>query len=195
MNAPLPTVKQLEKLPMRAIVAYAARTARRVSAEFRGIVPDHILDDALRLVESVSTTHLIGEVDQASVIRASERVVAAYVDAPAGMKSQEKNRMLFSLVQAALAAIHALEAAVDPSNACYQMKRASEAAQRAVRPIEALSSGAASAASEAARRDYEILLREYGEHDEVVFGDPVECFHHGTEQGLSPISPKTNHDK
>jgi hypothetical protein len=176
MNAPLPTAKELEKLPLRAVVAYAARTARRVCAEFRGIVADGILDDALRLVKSVSTTPFIGEVDQASVIRASERVVAAYEAAPAGMKSVERFRMLFSLVQAALAAVQALEAGANPRNARHQMERAAQAAERAVRPVEELSGGPAGKALEAARRDYDILLRKYGEHDEVVIGDPVDCF-------------------
>lgn len=176
MNSPLPTVKDLEKLPLRAVVAYAARTACRISAEFRGIVADDVLDDALRLVDIVSTTHHLDEVDPASVIRASERVVAAYESAPASLQSVEKFRMLFSLVHAALAAMYALLAAVDPDNARHQMERAAQAAQRAVRPIEALNSEAASAASEAARRDYDILLREYGEHNEVVIGTPIECF-------------------
>lgn len=176
MNAPLPTAKELEKLPMRAVVAYAARTARRVSSELRGIVADDILDDALRLVDTVSTTYLIGEVDQASVIRAGERVAAAYAAAPDGMKSIDKFYLVFSLIQAALAATSAIEAALNPSSARHQMKSAAQEAQRAVRPIEALSSGAASAATEAARRDYDILLRKYGEHDEVVIGDPIDCF-------------------
>jgi hypothetical protein len=176
MNASLPTAMELERFPMRAVVAYAARTARRVSAEFRGIVADDILDDALRLVDSVTTTHLLGEIDWASVVRASERVVAAYDAAPAGMQSIEKDFLMFSVVQAALAAMHALLAAADPSNARHQMKRAATAAQRAVAPIQALSSGAASSAREGARRDYEILLQEYGEHDEVIIGDPVSCF-------------------
>jgi hypothetical protein len=176
MKAPLPTAKELEKLPMRAVVAYAARTARRVSLEFRGIVEDTIIDDALRLIDSVWTTDLISQIDPASVIRASECFVAAYEAAPAGVKSVERFRLLFSLVQAALAAMHALEAAIDPSNARHQMERAVQAAQRAVRPIEVLSNGAASAVREAARRDYDILLEKYGEHDEVVIGDPVDCF-------------------
>ena len=176
MNTPLPAARELEKLPMRAVVAYAARTARRVSAEFRSLVSDDILDEALRLVDSVATAPRLSEVDQASVIKASERFVAAYAAAPTDMQSAEKDLMVFSLVQAALAAMYVLIAAIDPSDARHQMKRAVQAAQRAVRPIEALSSMAASAAKEAARQDYDVLLREYGERDEVVLGDPVNCF-------------------
>lgn len=176
MNASLPTAEQLEKLTMRAVSAYAARTAHRVSAEFRGIVADDIIDDALRQVDSVSTPDLIGEVDHASVIRASERVVIAYEAAPAAMKSIERFHLLFSLIHSALAAMYVLFATDDPSNARHQMKRAARAAQRAVRPINFLGSEVVSAMTEAARRDYEILLQEYGEHDEVIIGEPVNCF-------------------
>ena len=176
MNAPLPTAKELEKLPMRAVVAYASRTAHRISSEFRGIISDDILDDALRVIDSVSMPHRLGEVDAASVIRANERVIAAYVTAPLSMKSEEKFRMLFSLVHAALAAMNALLAAANPSITSRQMERVADAAQRAVRPLECLNGEAAIEAKKAARRDYDILLWKYGEHDGVIIGDPVDCF-------------------
>jgi hypothetical protein len=179
MNDSLPTVKELEKLPLRAVVAYAARTARRISSELRGIVADDILEDALRHVETVLTADLIGEIDQASVISAGERVAAAYADAPASVKSPQSDLKVFSLVQAALAAMYAIEGACDPSNARHQIKRAAQAAQRAVRCIQALDSSVASVVGEAARQDYNILLRKYGEHDKVVIGDPIDCFDDG----------------
>jgi hypothetical protein len=183
MNGSLPTAKELEKLPLRAVVAYAARNARRVSAEFRGIVADDILDDALRLIDTVATTHLIGEIDQGSVIRASERVVAAYEAAPAGMQSGQKDLLVFSLVQAALTATSVIRAALDPTNARHERKRAARQAELAVNPIRYLSTGAANAATKAARRDYDILQQRCGEHDEVVIGDPGDCF---TEPATEP---------
>ena len=164
MNPTLPTAKELEKLPMRAIVAYVARTARRVSQEFRGVVADETLDEALRLIESVSTTDHIGKIDPAAIFRASERVVAGYDAAPDYLKSTPRFRLLFSLVQAGLAAAHAVEAVLDPNNAGHQIKRAALAAERAVRPIQGLNSVAAGAAREAARRDYELLFLQFGEH-------------------------------
>lgn len=176
MYVRLPTTEELELLPLRAVVAYAARTARRISTEFRGIVPDDLLDDALRLVDSVSTTHLLGEIDRACVVSSMQRVVAAYAAAPASMKSVEKFRMLFSLVHAALCAMYVLIAVANPSNARHQMKCAAQAAQRAVRPLEAAPCEIASVMIHAARRDYEILLLKYGQRDEVVIGDPVDCF-------------------
>jgi len=84
--------------------------------------------------------------------------------------------MLFSLVNAALAAMSVLMAAANPSNARHYMERAAQEAQRAVRPLELATFESASMMIDAARRDYEILLREYGEHDKIVIGDPVDCF-------------------
>jgi len=173
VSALLPTAKELEKLPLRAVVAYAANNAHRVTSQLRGIVPDDILDDAFRLIDNVATVPLIAELDQASIIRASERVVAAYAGAQEGMKSVQMHRTLFSLVQAALAATHAVQAAADPENAQYQMARAAVAAVRGARPAETLGGEMAIAAVNAGRRDYDALLRQYGQRDEVVVGDPI----------------------
>lgn len=176
MNDSLPTVEELEKLPLRAVVAYAARTARRLSEELRGIVADDILDDALRLIDTVSTTYHVGEIDKASVIRAAGRIATAYAAAPADLKSAEKFLVVFSMTHAAEAAMFALLAAAEPGNAVRWRKDAVEEAQRTVCCIRVLSSEAAPAARKAARRDYEIMLQAYGEHDEVVLGNPVDCF-------------------
>jgi hypothetical protein len=177
MSAPLPTARMLEKLPMRAVVAYAARTARRLSAELRGIVADDILDDVLRLADSVSTTQLIGAIERGSVMSAAACVASAYAAAPPGVKSVAKRRMMGSVLHAAMVAEHAIDAAGDAILASWDMKCAALEAERAVRAIEDLSSSqAVNAATEAARRDYETLLREYGEHDEVTIGNPVDCF-------------------
>jgi hypothetical protein len=177
MDARLPTITELAKLPMRAIIAYAARTARRVSQRFRGIVADDTLDTSLQLIDAVTTTPAIRDLDQVSVIRAAEGVVAAYEAAPAHLQSGEKDLLVFSLVQAALAATNVIEAALDPGKAGYHMLRAARESQLAVDPIRRLGGGAAREAINAAREDYDRLLREYGEHDQVVIGDPVHCFH------------------
>lgn len=176
MNTLLPTVEELERLSVRAVVAYAARTARRLSSELKGIVANDIMDNTLRLVEKVLTADPIGEGDKTLVIRAAECVAAAYHEAPASVKSPEKSLFVFSLVQVALAAMHGVLAAEDRSNARLHMNRAARCAQQAVRPIQALNGKAASKAAEAARQDYDLLLQEYGEHEEVVVGGLVRCF-------------------
>jgi hypothetical protein len=176
MDDSLPTAEQLEKLPLRAIVAYAARNARRLSSKLRGIVPDQVLDEVLQLMESVSTFNPIGEVDKRAVTRSAERITSAYVDAPEDLKSLKTFRIVFALSHAATTAAFALIAAADPVRANPERKVAAEEAQQTVRPIDVLQKKAADAARSAARRDYDILVREYGEHEEVVVGEPIHCF-------------------
>jgi hypothetical protein len=161
MRIALPTVKDLEKLPLRAVVAYAARTARRLSSELRGIIADEILDNALRTIEAVSTTDLIAAIDNASVIVAAQRVAAAYADAPATMKSLERFRIVFSLIHAAEVAMFVLLAVSNPRSAGHQMKRAAKEAHRTVAPIAVLSSKVGGLFADAARHDYDILLSQY----------------------------------
>jgi hypothetical protein len=176
MTVSLPTAAQLEKLPLRAVVAYAARNARRLSSELRGIVADEVLDRVLQLVESVSTIDPIANVDKVSVIRAAERITGAYADAPNSLKSLKRFRIVFSLAHAATAAAFAILAAARSGNASFERTIVAQEAQYAVHPVEALSRKAARAAMAAARYDYDVLLRKYGEHEEIVVGEPVHCF-------------------
>src|SRR3989304_9539293 len=165
MDTLLPTADELQKLPMRAVVAYAARNARRLSSALRGIVAEPILDDALRAVDTVWRTHSIAEIDRAAIVAASQRVAEAYAAAPAGMKSPERFLLVFSLVNAALAAVDTIEAAAHPGSARHQMERAAAEAQKAASRIAALDKRAATTAAEAARNDYELLLKSCGGHE------------------------------
>jgi len=118
----------------------------------------------------------IGELDKGSIIRGVERVAGAYAAAPTANKSLKKFLIVFSLGHAAVTAVDAVLAAEDPGNALHWMKDAADEAERAVRGIRALSSERGHAAALAARADYEVLVRKYGQHDIVVIGDPVDCF-------------------
>jgi hypothetical protein len=176
MTQPLPTAQELEKLPLRVVVAYASRTARRLSSELRGIVADEILDNVLQIVDLVSTASFIDDLDTSAIIRAAQHVAGAYAASSDESKSLEKFRIVFSITHTAITAMSACEAAADPSHAGFFMKRAAGAAERAVRALEVLDAGAAAAAVEAARRDYETFLAKYGEHEEVIVGEPIHCF-------------------
>ena len=176
MNSSLPTIEELQKLPIRAVAAYAARIARRLSPALRGIVADAILDDVLRLLDTVLTTDSLAEVARAPLANSLVPLTDAYAAAPANTKSPENFLVVFCMIHAALAAMHAIEAAVDPASADHEMKGAAKEAQRATRTIGTLDNTAARAAAQAARQDYEVLLRVYGEHDEAVVGEPVDCF-------------------
>lgn len=181
MNPSLPVAGELEKLPLRAVVAYAARTARRLSSELRGVIPQETLEDALGLVDSVAKASRIDRLDKASIIQGAERVVAAYAAAPSAMKSPATFKLVFSVLHAAEAAMFALLAAEDPSDPPNWRKDAADEAEQAVRCIRALSGPAATSATDAALLDYNVLVREYGQHARLVVGDPICCFDHMPE--------------
>jgi hypothetical protein len=158
------------------MVAYAARTARRLASELRGIIGDESVDHLLKLVEQVTTWEPMDKLDKESLPRAAERVATTYAAAPEGSKSLNAFRLVFSLGHAAHTALFALLAATDPQYSDSNRRSAAEEAFYAVRAIEALPAQAHEEARDAARHDYEILLREYGEHQQVVVGHPVVCF-------------------
>jgi hypothetical protein len=172
----LPTAEELKRLTMRAVVAYTARTARRLSSAFRGLVPDQVVDDALRYLEHVAVANSVHDINQAEIIHAAERLVAAYEAAPDNVKSIKKFYIVFSFVQAAVAATHAVEAFQHPEKAEYEMRQLVSAAEHAIRPIRALEESAAASATEAARNDYAVLIKLYGSHDKVEFGEAIDCF-------------------
>jgi hypothetical protein len=171
----LPTESELAGLPLRAIVAYAARTARRVSKQFRGIIPDEVLDETLARIDCVWKESVVKDTDSAAIANAAYRVATVYSETPAERRSDTHFFLLFSLVQAAIAA-SAVADAIHDSRVMSSAKRVAGQAERAVRPIKALSGGEREAAFGAAFRDYETLLKRYGAQEVVVIGEPVDCF-------------------
>lgn len=186
MTVSLPKTSELEKLPLRAIVAYAERVARRLSIELRGTIADDILDDAFRLIHKVCLNE---DVDANAVMCGAQRVTSAYAATSGEATSNAQFRIVFSICHAAMAAMNALLAAENPTRIIYYAKRTAIEAERTNRAIESLSIEAACTAKADAIRDYEALLGEYGEHEEVILGNPVRCFereeNRSTESGRS----------
>lgn len=176
MEPLLPTAHELEKLPMRAVVAYAARAARRSSRKLRGIISDDILENALRLAEAVTVSNTPYEKQSTAIASAGHGIAKAFGAAPANDRSVERLRAVFSLVQATLAAMNLLDAIAARTDTRQFMTRAVGAAVRAARVVGTSATEANAADIEAARKDYEVLLQKYGERDDVVIGDPVDCF-------------------
>src|SRR5262249_52131110 len=138
-------------------------------------VAEETLDLPLRLVEAIANGKELGKVDKASVIRAAEAVTAAYETYPPEIKSPERFRMVFCIVQAAIAAMSALLAVENPRVSAHEMQCAAEAAERAARPATAVQCDADLVAN-AARRDFDLLSARYGRHEKVVLGEPIDCF-------------------
>jgi hypothetical protein len=168
----LPTPRDLEKLTLRSIVAYAARTVHRLNAEIESDIPRQVLDDLVARIESVYTSVFMGEVDGAALLFAASRVPGIM----RSIRDTSKKRFALSFTRVAMAAHVALRANEDPTQLDRCTKYAAREANRAVRSIEALHSKSAREAVQAARRDYNSLIAEYGEHDAAVIGDPVTCF-------------------
>jgi len=169
----LPKAKSLEWLPLRAVAAYAARTARRLSIELRGLISDDVLDNVLDRTDQAHSTPFLSEIDISQLMNA----IADLYDELKVLEHTHVNAHLAGLciARSATVARMLVDAGLDPTRAKYHMGRAVKKAEKSVSAIDSLSSGAA-AAREAACRDFEILSKEYGLHDDVVIGDPVDCF-------------------
>ncbi len=172
----LPTANQLERLTLRAIAAYAARSARRGSAPLRGIVEDNIIEAPLRVTEGVASVRELDESVKVSIPLAASCVVKAM----AALETPQMRVAALCLTRAARVSLAVLEAVrseppVLPGWARTQIGHASHAAA----PIPdnaafALGDPWATTVIHAARSDYEILLQEFGEHTDVVLGEPID---------------------
>jgi hypothetical protein len=142
----------------------------------RGAVADDLIESALQQVDSVYAADPAGDVSPASLVSVANSLVEAYASAPDQLQSIDKYLVVLSLVQAALTAMLVLDAISDPANARHYVARAARAAERAVRNVGDLERRGAMARADASREDYEVLLGVYGQHCDVVIGDPVACF-------------------
>jgi hypothetical protein len=171
MMSDLPTVEQLQRLPLRAIAAYAARAARRVRPLLQGVIDDSVVADILSIVESVVSAENFDRLDSPSVLRAAARLMGA--SAPIE-KSDSQCLAVMCLNRAALTAYAVLQGAAEPERASYYAAYAASGAEGAASDLVALDEPAATAAAKAARADYEMLLKMLGEHDTVTVGRPID---------------------
>lgn len=176
MTRCLPTHTDLERLPLRAIVAYAARSTRRVSAELRGSIADSVLDDALLQLDVAWKATRMTDVNVARILSASERVVEGFRARANDIEPMVKHRLVFCFIHAALAAMHTILAADDTTIAYKCRQHAAASSEKAVKPIEKMDGDNARALLTAARHDYDCLLQECGECEDIVVGEPIRCF-------------------
>jgi hypothetical protein len=172
MNETLPTSKDLEKLPLRAIVAYAARTARRVSTALRGLIPDEVLDNVLDRTDQVFQTPFLSDIDLSSL---SYAVADLYGALSKTRNAGDGHVAGLCISRSATVAKELVGIGLDPWRANSHVCRVANKAELAVSTIDVLYKGATEAIA-AANRDYEILLNTYGVHEQAIIGDPVDCF-------------------
>lgn len=156
---PLPDQDDLKKLPLGAIVAYAARSARRVQPLY-GCVEDTAevarheaaVESAISLAEDFCHSHEVNAAAYGAAYAARE--------AASGAQAQDAARAASAAARAAAYAFDIPKSAVydHPVYASRVATEAADAAEAAVRAAEAAAEGRA-AVEAAARADFDRLLQ------------------------------------
>ena len=172
----LPTEAEIKKLTLRAIAAYAARCARRGSATLRPTIPDAIIEAPLHTIEKYASVIILDRSDMISVCSAGFRVSQVMSTLVGKQKCAALClTALIVTVRGLHEAARYLENRKDPVYAQGAFLRAiKEAAAIPSFASDALDEPAATAAMKAARRDYEVLSKHFGGHQEIVLGEPID---------------------
>ncbi len=169
----LPSHVQLQRLPLRAIDAYAARAARRIRSVLRDAIDDKIVDDALSIVESVASVDHLDRQQAASAAFSASKIAGAAANLK--MQKRETHLAVFCLLATTRTACAVLLGALEPSRvAHYAAYAARAAAQAASCAGKILDGDTATAGHDAIARDYEKLLGAFGEHENVIVGQPID---------------------
>lgn len=147
-------VRDLSQLPAHAIVAYAARCARRVQPLFaRAGVSKELtgVERAIEVAERIATGHVLSVEDTA----AAERAEAAAAATEGNPAAHQAARAACFAARAACAADQAPYAAASFAG---DAERAAHAAARAAQTDPSAAADAAHYADYAARTDYERLV-------------------------------------
>ena len=178
----LPTIEELQKLPLRAIAAYAARAARRVRPVLRGVVDDGLVEEVLSIVESVVSAEDLDQLDASSAMFAASRIIGA---SRSIQKSDSQAYAVMCLFDAARTAYSVLQCVDYPHRESHYAAYAASAAECAAGDYVALDEPAATLAAKAARADYEMFLKTQGQHETVTVGRPIDL------SGLGSIWPES----
>ena len=71
----LPTIEQLQKLPLCAIAAYAERAARRVRPILHGVIEDSLVEKILSIVGNVASAENFDRLDAESTLFVALRLM------------------------------------------------------------------------------------------------------------------------
>jgi hypothetical protein len=163
MSETVPTADELQRLPLRAVAAYAVRTARRVAVHLNHAVPTEVLDQVLDRSETIVRMPDSRAADRSSLMYAVSRLY--------GSLNTTDNRQPLDwigphlcLARSARVVDCLVEAARAPWRAEKQMQRAARLAEAAVRSVKGRLVGGVTVA-ELARRDYELLVAKGGLHE------------------------------
>jgi hypothetical protein len=173
----LPDAKQLERLTLRAIVAYARRAARHSAVVLRGSLEHDLVEAALRIAENFTVSPVVDPLGTAINAASAAASITGAMPRLATRESKIAALCLTRVAMATVAACRALNWPADSEQARREAARAAREAANIARAAET-TLGAPNARpnviSDAARRDFGILARNFGEHDVVVLGAPID---------------------
>jgi hypothetical protein len=171
----LPSSQELEKLTLRAITAYAVRFARRASVVLAGAADAEVIAAPLRIASKVASEQVLDRSDDAAAARSGAAVAGAMGQLTCGEQAMAA-LCLVDVAMVVVAVFEAMHSGAKPGwpegERARAAKHASKCAGRAARAI----GGNAESVEilEAARAEYAILLKHFGEHQGVDLGEPVD---------------------
>ena len=166
-----PTVDDLGKLPLCALIAYALRAARRLSPLLRGDPTGPIIGEALDLAEAVVSAESIADVDINGLLDATLRIIDAL---KAVNDNYDRHTAVFSAFNALRVAWEVVIAASRRILPSVASRLAVNAAGAVARSAELLDDPESARAIEAAHRDFAVLLARFGEQTQVIIGEAFE---------------------
>jgi hypothetical protein len=176
MKRYLPLDVELEALTLRAVVAYAARSTRRICADLVPEVGESALAACFLPIECFLHASDFEPLEPSLCLEAIQKLLETYSSADSGDWSARRLSMVLSILQCALACEYALQGARKTRSLHETSKKVIHSAQRAVSPIIRLGEPAHSSLVVAARDDYDILFQHYAKHSESEIGHPINCF-------------------
>ena len=169
--AELPAADQLQRLPLRAIVAYAYRSASRVAVALHQDIPSDIVSNALGFAERFVAERDIRLVDAADALLAAACVAKASEISGSPLIARASLSVTSATESASLAILAAFS---DPKNSRGYQAQAAIKAARSARLVDALEEPAAAVALLACLRDFRCFVDVFGEYDTFMFGEPFD---------------------
>ncbi|MFZ1933966.1 MAG: hypothetical protein WCB27_19180 [Thermoguttaceae bacterium] len=169
----LPTVEQLERLPLRAIAVYATRAARRARRVLHGVISDETIDSALTIAESVASADSFTFAQSTSASLAASRVAGEA--AAIRTKSREIDYAVLCLLTSTRTASSVMLSVLRSNRLAYYLHYAARAAEQAAScAVGALSSKTFPCVCDAIVQDYEKSLSIFDTHGAVTVGKPID---------------------
>jgi len=171
-SAGIPNAEELGRLSLRAVAAYALRTARRVAGHFWDQLDEHTVRDALSACEAVISTDALDSLDAGLPLECASRLL----DGGIASDTDASRTAATSISSCAITAHFVLQAACTKEStaivrdALHATRAATRTVQRAVR---AFSGTDAVTVAEGAISDYETLQVTFLKDQVGVVGYPM----------------------